>query len=224
MSLWSQLNFQDSNSYIMESMLLFHDHAMVVISMITTMIFYMLIFMFNNKIYNNHILNHQMIEFMWTLFPIFFLIFLAIPSLKLLYLTDESSNPELTVKIIGHQWYWSYEYDDIYSLNFDSFMLNSIDYSNQFRLLDVDNRLILPNNIQIRMNISSFDVIHSFTVPSLGIKVDAVPGRINQINLMMMRTGLYFGQCSEICGVNHSFMPIVIESILPKLFINWIYN
>nr|QVT11047.1 cytochrome c oxidase subunit II [Nasonia vitripennis] len=219
MSLWSQIMFQDANSPIMENMIMFHDHAMLIIMMIITMILYIIIFMMNNKFINRNLLEGQMIEIIWTVIPIILLIFLAIPSLKILYLTDETNFPNITIKIIGHQWYWSYEYSDFKMINFDSFMIKN---NNMFRLLDVDNRMVLPYNTQIRMLINSLDVIHSFTVPSLGIKVDAVPGRINQISCMMKRPGIFFGQCSEICGVNHSFMPIVLESTKMNMFINWI--
>lgn len=165
----------------------------------------------------------QLIEVIWTVVPIFILIFIAFPSLKILYLTDEINNPIISIKVVGHQWYWSYEYDDFGILNFDSFILdkNNFDYSN-FRLLDVDNRLVLPINNQIRFLVSSLDVIHSFALPSLGVKIDAVPGRINQIRSLINRPGLYYGQCSEICGVNHRFIPIVIESVDIEKFIRWI--
>nr|AZL93469.1 cytochrome c oxidase subunit 2 [Pteromalus puparum] len=220
MSLWSQMMFQDANSPIMENMIMFHDHAMMIIMMIISMIIYMIMFMLYNKMINRFLLEGQMIEIIWTIIPIFFLMFLAIPSLKILYLSDEMNLPNITIKIIGHQWYWSYEYNDFKSINFDSFMLKN--ENNLFRLLDVDNRMILPYNIQTRMLINSLDVIHSFTIPTLGLKVDAVPGRINQISVLIKRPGLYFGQCSEICGVNHSFMPIVLESTNLNYFIEWI--
>nr|YP_009526473.1 cytochrome c oxidase subunit II [Pteromalus puparum]AYM35233.1 cytochrome c oxidase subunit II [Pteromalus puparum] len=212
--------FQDANSPIMENMIMFHDHAMMIIMMIISMIIYMIMFMLYNKMINRFLLEGQMIEIIWTIIPIFFLMFLAIPSLKILYLSDEMNLPNITIKIIGHQWYWSYEYNDFKSINFDSFMLKN--ENNLFRLLDVDNRMILPYNIQTRMLINSLDVIHSFTIPTLGLKVDAVPGRINQISVLIKRPGLYFGQCSEICGVNHSFMPIVLESTNLNYFIEWI--
>lgn len=170
---------------------------------------------------NRLILEGQIIEIIWTVVPIIFLIFLAIPSLKILYLTDEINNPIISVKVIGHQWYWRYEYSDFKDIIFDSFIINNISKS-RFRLLDVDNNIILPINNQIRLLINSSDVIHSFAIPSIGVKVDAVPGRINQIPLYIKRPGLYFGQCSEICGVNHRFIPIVIEATKLKYFINWI--
>nr|YP_010480553.1 cytochrome c oxidase subunit II [Trichomalopsis sarcophagae]UVN15278.1 cytochrome oxidase subunit 2 [Trichomalopsis sarcophagae] len=221
MSLWSQIMFQNANSPIMESMIMFHDHAMMIIMMIISLIIYMISFMVNNTYINRNLLEGHMIEIIWTVIPIILLIFLAIPSLKILYLTDETNFPMITVKILGHQWYWSYEYSDFKMINFDSFMVKDSDL---FRLLEVDNRMVLPFNTQIRMLVSSVDVIHSFTIPSLGVKVDAIPGRINQINCFMKRPGLFFGQCSEICGVNHSFMPIVLESTKINLFINWIKN
>nr|UVN15317.1 cytochrome oxidase subunit 2 [Nasonia oneida] len=221
MSLWSQLMFQDANSPVMENMIMFHDHAMLIIMMIITMIIYMISFMIYNKFINHNLLEGQMIEIIWTIIPMILLIFLAIPSLKILYLTDEINLPNITVKIMGHQWYWSYEYNDFKMINFDSFMIKD---NSMFRLLDVDNRMVLPYNTQIRMLVNSTDVIHSFTIPSLGVKVDAVPGRINQISSLIKRPGVFFGQCSEICGVNHSFMPIVLESTSMNMFINWIKN
>nr|AEG25312.1 cytochrome c oxidase II [Philotrypesis pilosa] len=222
MSMWSQIMLQDANSPIMENMVMFYDYSMVIITLVISLIMYLLFFMFLNKLTNRFLLDGQMIEIIWTVIPIFFLIFLAIPSLKLLYLSDEINNPNMSIKVMGHQWYWSYELNDFKSINFDSFMIKDENNNDLFRLLDVDNRLILPFNSQIRFLISSYDVIHSFTIPSLGSKVDAVPGRINQINLFLKRPGIFFGQCSEICGINHSFMPIVIEFTSLKNFINWI--
>nr|QBS00753.1 cytochrome c oxidase subunit II [Philotrypesis sp. TL-2019] len=221
MSMWGQIMLQYANSPIMENMIMFYDFSMIIIVLVVAMIMYLLFFMLYNKLTNRFLLEGQMIEIIWTVIPIIFFIFLAIPSLKLLYLSDEINNPIMSIKVLGHQWYWSYEFNDFKWINFDSFMIKD-DENNLFRLLDVDKRLILPFNYQIRFLISSLDVIHSFTIPSLGSKVDAVPGRINQINLFMKRPGIYFGQCSEICGVNHSFMPIAIESTSLKNFINWI--
>jgi len=131
----------------------------------------------------------------------------------------------LTLKTIGHQWYWSYEYSDFNQIEFDSYIIQSNELNNyNFRLLDVDNRVILPINLKIRILITAADVIHSWSVPSLGVKVDGTPGRLNQTNFIINRPGLYYGQCSEICGANHSFIPIVIERVNLKSFINWIKN
>nr|CAJ57650.1 cytochrome oxidase subunit II [Drosophila tristis] len=144
---------------------------------------------------------------------------------RLLYLLDEINEPSITLKSIGHQWYWSYEYSDFNSIEFDSYMIPTNELSTDgFRLLDVDNRIVLPMNSQIRILVTAADVIHSWTVPALGVKVDGTPGRLNQTNFFINRPGLFYGQCSEICGANHSFMPIVIESVPVNYFIKWISN
>nr|AAS13574.1 cytochrome oxidase subunit II [Papilio epiphorbas] len=225
MATWSNFNLQNSASPLMEQIIFFHDHTLIILIMITILVGYLMINLFFNKYINRFLLEGQMIELIWTIIPTITLIFIALPSLRLLYLLDELNNPLITLKSIGHQWYWSYEYSDFNNVEFDSYMIN-YDKSNinNFRLLDVDNRIILPMNNQIRIMVTATDVIHSWTVPSLGVKIDANPGRLNQTNLFINRPGIFFGQCSEICGANHSFMPIMIESISIKNFINWINN
>nr|ACY73645.1 cytochrome c oxidase II [Lycaenopsis haraldus] len=223
MATWSNLNFQNSVSPLMEQIIFFHDHSLIILIMITMLVSYMMLSMFFNKFINRFLLEGQMIELIWTILPAITLIFIALPSLRLLYLLDELNNPLITIKSIGHQWYWSYEYSDFKNIEFDSYMIN--DYTtNNFRLLDVDNRIIIPMNNNIRMLITATDVIHSWTVPAIGVKVDANPGRLNQTSFFINRPGIFFGQCSEICGANHSFMPIMIESISIKNFINWVNN
>nr|AWV83460.1 cytochrome oxidase subunit II [Kikihia ochrina] len=225
MSNWSYINMQDAVSPLMEQLMFFHDHVLVILIMITIVVAYMMIMLMLNKIINRLLLEGQLIEFIWTLLPAMTLIFIALPSLRLLYMLDEINNPLLTLKIIGHQWYWSYEYSDFSDVEFDSYMKSMSEMNkNEFRLLDVDNRVILPFNIQVRLLISSFDVIHSWAMPSMSLKVDAVPGRLNQMSMLISRPGMSYGQCSEICGANHSFMPIVIESISMKMFIKWLVN
>nr|UZF66141.1 cytochrome c oxidase subunit II [Neodiprion qinghaiicus] len=221
MTTWSKMGLQDANSPIMEQMTFFHNYTMMILIMITSLILYMLINMMSNKSTDKNLLNKQNIETIWTIMPSIMLIFIALPSIHLLYLTDEMNKPLITIKTIGHQWYWSYEYSDFKNIEFDAYMNKSL-AKNSFRLLDVDNNTIMPMNTNIRMIISSNDVIHSWTIPSLGKKIDAIPGRLNQINLLIKRPGLMFGQCSEICGANHSFMPIVIESIPMIYFMKWI--
>nr|AAY55989.1 cytochrome c oxidase subunit II [Obtusicauda coweni] len=220
---WLKLSFQNSNSPLMEQLIFFHDHTIFIIIMIMSTITYMMLFIMNNKFINIKISENQMIEFIWTTTPPIILIFIAMPSLHLLYLMDEIKCPILTIKIFGHQWFWSYEYSDFSNIEFESYMINNLNKEN-FRLIEVDNKTIIPFKFNIRLLISSDDVIHSWTIPSLAIKIDAIPGRMNQINLFMNRPGLYFGQCSEICGINHSFMPIQIESINLNKFIYWIKN
>nr|QRW36295.1 cytochrome c oxidase subunit 2 [Graptodytes varius] len=225
MATWSNLNLQDSASPLMEQLTFFHDHTLMILTMITILVGYLMFSLFFNKYINRLLLEGQTIEVIWTILPAIILIFIALPSLRLLYLLDEISNPWLTLKSIGHQWYWSYEYSDFKKLEFDSYMTPSNELPiNGFRLLDVDNRVILPFNSQIRILVSAMDVLHSWTIPSLGVKIDATPGRLNQTNFFMNRPGMFMGQCSEICGANHSFMPIVIESVPTKIFINWIYK
>nr|YP_010363527.1 cytochrome c oxidase subunit II [Atkinsoniella uniguttata]UNZ12628.1 cytochrome c oxidase subunit II [Atkinsoniella uniguttata] len=223
MSSWKTLSFQDAVSPIMEQLIMFHDHTMMIIIMITVIVSYMMLTLFINKFINRLLLEGQMIELIWTIMPAFLLIFIALPSLRILYLLEEINNPLVTIKAIGHQWFWSYEYSDFKKIEFDSYMkpTNELEM-NEFRLLDTDNRITLPYNINTRILVTSTDVIHSWTIPSLGIKIDASPGRINQGSIMINRPGLYFGQCSEICGANHSFMPIVMESINLKSFISWL--
>nr|YP_009681745.1 cytochrome c oxidase subunit II [Eustenogaster scitula]ARO89840.1 cytochrome c oxidase subunit II [Eustenogaster scitula] len=219
---WMMISPQDSNSPIMDLLIFFHDSSMLFIIMIMFFIFYIFVMITNMGGSHSCCITHgHFLEIIWTSVPIIIIMFIIIPSLKILYLSDEMINPLITIKSVGHQWYWSYEYNDFKSIEFDSYMINDMKM-NSFRLLDVDNRVILPYNIPIRMLTTSTDVIHSWTVPSLGVKIDAVPGRINQILLILNRPGLYFGQCSEICGTNHSFMPIVLEATSMKKYLNWI--
>nr|QWB85885.1 cytochrome c oxidase subunit II [Sachalinobia koltzei] len=223
MSTWKTLLLQDSASPLMEQLSFFHDHTLLILIIITVLVGQLMITLFFNKFSHRYLLEEQFIEMIWTILPAIILIFIALPSLRLLYILDEINNPMITIKTIGHQWYWSYEYSDFKNFEFDSYMipLNEMKFFN-FRLLDVDNRVVIPFNSQIRMLVTALDVIHSWTIPSLGVKIDATPGRLNQISFSANRSSLLFGQCSEICGANHSFMPIVIESISPKYFMKWI--
>nr|ALO76349.1 cytochrome c oxidase subunit 2 [Limnius perrisi] len=223
MATWNNIFTQDSSSPLMEQLIFFHDHTLMILVMITTLVGYLMISLFFNKFNHRYLLEGQTIEVIWTILPAATLIFIALPSLRLLYMLDEINNPLISIKTIGHQWYWSYEYSDFKSLEFDSYMIPTADLKPyNFRLLDVDNRIILPFNSQIRMMVTAADVIHSWTIPSLGVKIDATPGRLNQTSFLINRPGLLYGQCSEICGANHSFMPIVIESISTNSFIKWI--
>nr|UGS80505.1 cytochrome c oxidase subunit II [Polypsocus corruptus] len=223
MATWSNLNLQESASPMMEQLNFFHDHSIMILLIITSSISYLMISMMKNKIINRFLLENQFIELIWTIIPGLILIFIALPSLRILYLLDETISPALTIKTIGHQWYWSYEYSDFLNIEFDSYMVPSQEIEpNSFRLLEVNNRLIIPTNTQMRILITAADVLHSWALPALGVKVDANPGRINQTSFMIKYPGLFFGQCSEICGSVHSFMPIVIESTYKNNFINWL--
>ncbi len=214
MATWTFLGLQDGASPLIEQLIFFHDHIIVVLIIIITFVGYILASVLTNSLINRFILEHQTIELIWTAVPAIILIFIALPSLRLLYLLDEVNNPSITLKTVGHQWYWSYEYSDFLNVEFDSYITptNELDLSG-FRLLDVDNRTVLPINTQIRIVITAADVIHSWTVPALGVKADAIPGRLNQTRFLISRPGLFYGQCSEICGANYRFIPIVIESV-----------
>nr|WAB70076.1 cytochrome c oxidase subunit II [Hyla helenae] len=217
-----QLGFQDAASPIMEELLHFHDHALMAAFLISALVLYIITTLMSTKLSNTNTIDAQEIEMVWTIMPAVILIVIALPSLRILYLMDEISNPDLTVKAIGHQWYWSYEYSDFSDLNFDSYMIPTKDLTpGQFRLLEVDNRMVTPVGMATRTLITAEDVLHSWAVPALGVKTDAIPGRLNQASFLVSRPGIYYGQCSEICGANHSFMPIVVESLPFTEFMFW---
>nr|QPN48737.1 cytochrome c oxidase subunit II [Lycorma delicatula]QPN49647.1 cytochrome c oxidase subunit II [Lycorma delicatula] len=220
MSSLMKFNMINSASPIMEQLLNFHDHTMMILLSITVTVTIMMATMTKNKLSNNMLTENQLMETIWTTMPAIILIFIAIPSIKTLYLMEEVIKPSITIKTIGHQWYWSYEYSDSKKMEFESYMKPQTELTS-FRLIEVDNRMVIPFSTQIRMIVSSSDVIHSWTIPSMGVKMDAIPGRLNQISLMTKNPGVFFGQCSEICGMNHSFMPITMESINMKSFIKW---
>jgi cytochrome c oxidase subunit 1 len=171
--------------------------------------------------------HNTFLEIIWTLFPCVVLLLIAVPSFSLLYAIEDFETIDTTIKVIGNQWYWTYEFpgediDEDFELIFDSVMIPETDLKTHgLRLLEVDNRLTLPYKKQIRLLITSTDVLHSWAVPSLGVKMDACPGRLNQVALYVNRRGIYYGQCSEICGINHSFMPIVVQVLNDKAFLRW---
>nr|YP_004347982.1 cytochrome c oxidase subunit II [Canthigaster jactator]BAK09707.1 cytochrome c oxidase subunit II [Canthigaster jactator] len=218
----SQLGFQDAASPVMEELLHFHDYTLMIVIFISMFVLYIIATMVSTKLINKYTLDSQEIETIWTILPAIILIFIALPSLRILYLMDEINDPHLTIKAMGHQWYWSYEYTDYNDLSFDSYMIPTQDLTpGQFRLLETDHRMVIPIESPIRVLISAEDVLHSWAVPSLGIKMDATPGRLNQTAFITFRPGAFYGQCSEICGANHSFMPIVIEAVPLEHFENW---
>jgi cytochrome c oxidase subunit 2 len=229
-----QLSIQDPATPFLEGMLVFHDLLVVVMIVVGVFVSFILVYIFEtyNASNNKVILQFShlsVLEIIWTLIPAIILIIIAVPSFSLLYSLDELIDPSLTLKIIGHQWYWSYEYSDFTttgsgeSLNFDSYMLAEGDLTfGSFRLLEVDNRVVLPTSVHIRLLVTAADVLHSWTIPSFGVKIDACPGRLSQASLFLKRDGVFYGQCSEICGINHGFMPIVVRSIPSSNFINWV--
>lgn len=229
-----QLGFQDGASPSFEGIIELHDEIffyLVIISFGVLWIMTSIIINFTssktNIIHKYH--NHgTLIELIWTISPAFILIAIAFPSFKLLYLMDEVIDPAMTIKVAGHQWYWSYEYSDFINdqgeaVEFDSYMVPDTDLEpGQFRLLDVDNRVVVPVDTHIRFIVTGADVIHDFACPSLGLKIDAMPGRLNQTSVIIQRQGTYYGQCSELCGVYHGFMPICIEAVSLEKYLAWL--
>ena len=223
MPFWRQLSFQDAASPIISQLVIFHDYAILVVILVISFIRFFIYILFTNKLICHRFTEANILETVWTILPAIILIFLALPSLRILYLIDEITHPQIILKAIGHQWYWRYEYSDFYHLEFDSYIVPTSDLTKGiYRLLDVDHRAVLPILTEIRILVSSADVIHSWTVPRLGVKADAVPGRLNQLGIYITHPGIYYGQCSEICGTDHSFIPISIEAINLSSFINWL--
>nr|WNH18425.1 cytochrome c oxidase subunit II [Rhizoprionodon terraenovae] len=218
----SQLGFQDAASPVMEELIHFHDHTLMIVFLISTLVLYIITAMVTTKLTNKYILDSQEIEIIWTVLPAIILVMIALPSLRILYLMDEINDPHLTIKALGHQWYWSYEYTDYEDLAYDSYMIQTQDLTHgQFRLLETDHRMVVPMESPIRVLVSAEDVLHSWAIPALGVKMDAVPGRLNQTAFITSRPGIFYGQCSEICGANHSFMPIVVEAVPLEHFETW---
>lgn len=230
-----QKTFQDPASPVMEGIINLHHDVMFIICFIVGFVSWLLF----RTIYHFHhtrnpmpelIVHGQTIEIIWTMFPTIILLIIAVPSFALLYSTDEMADPALTLKVIGRQWYWTYEYSDYSgadgeSIIFDSYMVPDDEIElGQLRLLEVDNRTVLPVNTHIRVLMTASDVIHSWAIPSLGVKCDAMPGRLNQISMFINREGVFYGQCSEICGVNHAFMPIVVEAVQLDEYLEWVSN
>lgn len=225
----NQTGFQDPATTTMEGIYIFNIHLLFVIIGIVVFVGWLLFLVLTNftELNNSKVsdfTHSNSLEIIWTSIPALILLSLASPSFSLLYSLDEISNPELTLKILGHQWYWSYEISDFnscsntHNLKYSSYMLTeeSLKESNYigfFRNLETNKRVVLPTNTHLRLLITAVDVLHSWTIPSFGVKVDACPGRLNQANLFIKRFGIFFGQCSEICGVNHGFMPIVLLAL-----------
>nr|AVP25661.1 cytochrome c oxidase subunit II [Oreophryne sp. TNHC-GDC 18615] len=218
----ASFTFQDATSPLMEELLHFHDHAMMAALLISFLVLCIITTLMTTKLSNTNTIDAQEIEMIWTIMPAIILITIALPSLRILYLMDELSSPDITIKTVGHQWYWNYEYSDFNNLDFDSYMTTTKNLpTGHLRLLEVDNRMISPTGMAARIIITADDVLHSWTIPSLGVKTDAIPGRLTQASFLTPRPGLYYGQCSEICGANHSFMPIVMEALPIYNFLTW---
>jgi cytochrome c oxidase subunit 2 len=243
-SIPGQFGFQDPATPIAEGIIDLHHtitfYLIIVFVLVSWMISYLFInfvkrvsspssksdIEFRSEIFKiNKVAHGTNLEIFWTVTPSLILVCIAIPSFTLLYSMDEIIDPTITIKAIGHQWYWSYEYSDYqdFDIAFDSYMVPEDELTTgQLRLLEVDRRVWLPTNTHVRVIITATDVLHSWAIPSLGVKLDAVPGRLNQTSLFIKRAGTYYGQCSEICGVNHGFMPIVVKAVDVSTFNYWI--
>jgi cytochrome c oxidase subunit 2 len=242
-----QLGVQDPATPVMEGMIFFHNYLLfflIVIGIFVCWLLFHVLVKFNENAnpVAQKFTHSSLLEIVWTIIPAVLLLLIAVPSFALLYSLDEVIDPVVTLKIVGHQWYWSYEYSDYATLeggetiNFDSYMiptedlgplegsgaLKSVKSKNLLRLLEVDNKVVVPINTHIRLLVTAADVLHSWAVPSFGIKLDACPGRLSQTSLFIKREGIYYGQCSEICGVNHGFMPIVVKGVSVDRYVNWI--
>lgn len=228
-----QISFQDPATPVMEGIIVLHHDLLFILTIIGVAVGWMLakttyLFYHTKNAVASQITHGTLIEVVWTVAPSLILMVIAVPSFALLYSIDEVIDPSVTLKVIGHQWFWSYEYSDFSNkldktIQFDSYLIAEDDLEKgELRLLEVDNRVVLPMKTHIRVLITSSDVLHSWAIPSLGVKMDACPGRLNQVSLFIKREGVFFGQCSELCGVNHGFMPIVIESVSIEKYIKWV--
>jgi len=230
-----QRGFQDAGTPIAEGIIRFHHDLMVVMVMVATFVAWMMgrcVHHFeeskNGK--PSEVVHGTRIEVVWTIVPARRLVRIAVPSFALLYSVDERVDPARTVKVVGHQWYWTYEYsdeekEDGRGREFESYMLPDEErQEGQRRLLEVDNRVVRPVDTHVRRIVTAADVLHSWAVPSFGVKIDACPGRRNQVSRFVTRPGVYYGQCSEICGVNHGFMPIAVEARTRGEYVSWVMS
>ena len=222
-----QLSFQNPATDLMGSVVGLHNIILIVMTLVTLFVLFLLFYVsFRFSAKRNPIpsttTHNTVVEVLWTAIPIVILVVLAIPSFKLLYQQEKSENYDMTVKVIGHQWYWEYEYPDHGDFYFESYMVQEQDLEEgDLRLLTVDNPLVIPANKNIQILITAGDVLHSWAVPSMGLKTDAVPGRLNETLVNVKEPGVYRGQCSEICGSGHGFMPVVVKVLPEREFMAW---
>ncbi|MBP7336815.1 cytochrome c oxidase subunit II [Niveispirillum sp.] len=223
-----QLGLQPAASPVMEQLHDFHNillWTIISIAVFVTLLLLYVMIRFNKRAnpVPSTTTHHTWLEVAWTGIPVIILLLIAIPSFRVLYFMDKAPNPELTVKITGHQWYWSFEYPDHEGLAFESRMIPENEIQpGQLRLLEVDQRIIVPVGVDVRVLVTGADVIHSFAIPALGVKKDAMPGRLNETWFNVTREGVYYGQCSEICGTGHGYMPIAVEAVSKERFQEWL--
>lgn len=224
------INFQAAASPSMERITEFHNMLLYVIFGIAAFVLLLLIYVvlrFNKRVNPepSKVTHNVMLEIAWTVIPVVILIIIAIPSFKLLYYVDRVENPDMTLKVTGYQWYWQYDYPDHGDISFSSYMIANEDIDpskGQVRLLSTDNPVVLPVNKNIQVILAGGDVLHAWAVPALGVKQDTVPGRLNETWFRINEPGTYYGQCSELCGKDHAFMPIEIRAVSEEEFANWV--
>ena len=226
--LWG-LGLQEAASPVMEDIRWFHDSLMMpIITIITLFVTALLIYVmirFNKKANPtpSNFTHNTTVQVLWTVIPVIILVIIAIPSFKLLYKADRTSEPEMTLKVTGNQWYWGYEYPDNGDINFDSNLLEGKDLPEGApRLLETDNKVVLPVDTNIRILVTASDVLHNWAVPAFGIKIDTIPGRLRETWVRITKEGTYYGQCSELCGVRHAYMPIQVQAVSKEKFQAWV--
>jgi cytochrome c oxidase subunit 2 len=225
-----EINFQDAASLSAEEQHKFHHFVLIIITAITVFVMGLLFWVIvrYNKWANpvpSQTSHNVLIEIIWTIIPVLILIAIAVPSFRLLYFTDRTPNPEMTLEVRGFQWYWGYTYPDNGGVNFTSYMIpeKEIDIAKgQIRLLSTDNPIVLPVDTNIQILTTAEDVIHAFAVPALGVKIDAMPGHTNETWVRITKPGVYYGQCSELCGKDHAYMPIEVHAVPKEEFNAWI--
>ncbi|MDE0049518.1 MAG: cytochrome c oxidase subunit II [Rhodospirillales bacterium] len=223
-----EVDFQTALSPSMERIVDFNLMVTIIIVIITAFVFALMawiVIRYNKK--RNPVpsktTHNTLLEVVWTVVPVIILLIIAVPSFRLLYYTDRVEDADMTLKAIGHQWYWSYEYPDHGDFTFDALMLEDDELEEgQPRLLATDEAVVLPVGVKIRLLTTADDVIHSWAIPAFGVKMDSVPGRVNETWFQINREGTYYGQCSELCGTLHGFMPIMIEAVSQEEFDAWV--
>jgi cytochrome c oxidase subunit II len=223
-----QMMLQPAATPSMERIESFYNLLLVIITLICLFVLALLIYVIvkfreSKNPAPSRRTHNTLLEVVWTAVPVLILVIIAIPSFRLLYFVDVIPETDMTIKAIGRQWYWSYEYPDHDNFTFDAFMLRDDELEpGMARLLETDNRVVLPTNTNIKVQVTASDVLHAWAVPAFGVKIDAVPGRLNEIWIHINEPGVYYGQCSELCGVMHGFMPITVEAVPPEQFMAWV--
>jgi len=222
-----QLGFQDAATNNMAQITTFNDFLLILMTAITLVVLGLMVFVmlrFNAKANPepSKTTHNTLVEVVWTVVPILILVIIAIPSFRLLYYQRVLPEADMTIKATGYQWYWGYEYPDHGGFAFDSLMLNDDERGDQPRLLATDTAMVVPVDTTVRVVVTGADVLHSWAMPAFGVKMDAVPGRLNETWFRAEKTGTYYGQCSELCGIRHAFMPIRVEVVEPDAFASWV--